>query len=356
MLNNLSNNFIPVSHFPSFPLLRELQERFLFPGVVSGFHPSRFAHSLPTIDASTCGCLLHRGTNQCTRSSQRMLEGFSIDYLNGIVYRYFANESESVDNLKFNSLIATNEQQAALPSLPPVTLVKPVKRESQEPVSTKTVKYNATEISDAGASGPITRQKVRALGAANASQVRQAVSDKGKMNQLTSKARHVKPVKGRTRRVKRQAKTTVSSQGGSSRAESQAKYLGSDKGKEVRARYLASDKGREVSAKYFKSDQFKACLAKYAASDKGKATSARYAGSQKCKKTRAKYRASSEGQAAQARYATSDKGKLSQAIRTAKYRAYQSALRNGFSKELAREKAQAVADKKRAELSLTNSL
>ena len=354
MLNNLTNNFIPVSHSPSFPLLRELQERFLFPGVVSGFHTSRFGHSSPIINSSTCGCLLNRGTNQCTRSSQRMLEGFSIDYLDGIVYGYFANESKSVDNLKFNSLIAKNDQQAALP--PPVTLVKPVKRESQEPVSTKTVTYNATEIFDAGASGPMTRQKVRALGAANASQVRQVVSDKGKMNRLTSKARHVKPVKGRTRRVKRQAKTTVSSQGKSRRAESQAKYLRSDKGKEVRARYLASDKGREVSAKYFKSDQFKASLAKYAASDKGKATQARYARSQKCKITRARYNASSEGQAAQARYATSDKGKLSQAIRTAKFRAYQSALRNGFSKELAREKAQAVADKKRAELSLTNLL
>ena len=290
-------------------------------------------------DSSTCRCMLHRGDNQCARSSERQLEGFSVGYLDGVVYGYFANESQSVDNLTFNSLIETNAEQAALPSLPPVASVKPLKREPQEPVATKAVKHKAAEIFDAGVSVPITRQEVRASGTGNASLARHAVSGKGKMSRSTSQARHVKPCKGTTRQVKCQTKTTVSGQGESSRA----KYQGSHKGKEVRA-------------ESFTSDQFKVSLAGFAASVKVKAAQARYKASQKCKITRALYAASDEGKAAKARYATSDKGKLSQAIRTAKLRAYQSAVRNGFSEELAREKAQAVADKKRAQLSLTKPL
>lgn len=308
-------------------------------------------------DSSTRRYMLHRGGNQCTQGSERLLEGFSVGYLDGVVYGYFANESESVDNLKFNSLIASNAQQAALPSLPLVASVKPLNREPQKPVATKAVQYKATEIIDAGVSVPITRQKVRASRTGNASQAGHAVSGKGKMSRSTSQARHVKPAKGRIRRVKCQAKTTVASQSESSQAKTLAKYLASHhKGKEVRARYLASQKGREVRAKYFKSDQFKASLAKFAASDKGKATQARYNASQKCRITRARYAASDKGKIAKAKYAASDKGKLSRAISTAKFRAYQSAIRKGFSEELAREKAQAVADKKRAALSLANPL
>ena len=322
MFNNSTNSFILVPHPLSFPLLRELQERFLYTAVDPGFHTNRFGHSLRIPDSSTCRCMLHRGENQCARGSERLLEGFSVGCPDGVVNGYFANESESVDNLTFNSSIETNAQQAALPSLPPVTSVKPLKRKLPEPVATKAVKYKATEIANAGASVPITRQKVRASRTGNASQ-----------------ARHVKPDKGITRRVKCPAKTTVSGQGESSRAKTPAKYRGSHKCKEVRA-------------EYFTSDQFNASLVKF----KAKARRAKYNASQKCKITRARYAASDEGKAAKAKYATSDKGRLSQAIRTAKLRAYQSAVRNGFSEELAREKAQAVADKKRAALSLTNPL
>lgn len=341
MFNNSTNSFILAPNPLSFPLLRELQERFLYTAVAPGFHTSRFGHSLRVPDSSTCRCMLHRGDNQYARGSERLLEGFSVGYLDGVVHGYFA--SKSVDNLTFNSFIETNAEQAALSSLPPVASVKPLKSEPQEPVATKAVKYKATERFDAGASVPITRQEVRASGTGNASLARHAVSGKDKMSRSTSQARHVKPYKGRTRRVKCQAKTTVSGQGQSSRTNPLAKCQGSDKGKEVRGEYFTSDK-------------FKTNLAKSAASVKVKAAQARYNASQKCKITRARYAASDEGKAARAKYVTSDKGKLSQAIRTAKLRAYQSALRNGFSEELAREKAQAVADKKRAELSLTKPL
>lgn len=339
MFNNSTSNFVLVPDPHGFRLLRELQERFLYTAVAPGFHASRFGHSLRIPDAPTCRCMLHRGGSQCGRGSERLQEGFSVGYLDGVVYGYFANESESVDNLKFNSLITTNEQQAALPSLPPLTSVKPLKRGLQEPVATKAVKDKATEIFDTGASVPITRQKVCASRTGNARQAKHAVSGKGRMSRSTSQARHVKPVKGSTRRVTCQAKTTVSGQGKSSRA-----------------KYQSSHKGKETRAEEFTSGQFKTSTAKIAASVRNTAAKARYYASQKCKITRAIYAASDQGKAAKAKYATSDRGKLSQIIRTAKSRAYQSALRNGFSEELAREKAQAVADKKRAALSLTNPL
>lgn len=99
MFNNSTSDFFLVPDPHGFPLLRELQERFLYTAVAPGFHASRFGHSLRIHDASTCRCMLHQGDNQCGRGSERRLEGFSVGYLDGVVYSQFANESESVDNL-----------------------------------------------------------------------------------------------------------------------------------------------------------------------------------------------------------------------------------------------------------------
>ena len=100
----------------------------------------------------------------------------------------------------------------------------------------------------------------------------------------------------------------------------QDKYFSSDKGKVAKARYLASDKGKVSRARI---------MARYAATGKGRMARA---------KSRAKY-------------AASDKGKASKAIGSARFEARRKALKQGFSKEVAKEIGELAADAKKAELS-----
>lgn len=100
----------------------------------------------------------------------------------------------------------------------------------------------------------------------------------------------------------------------------QDKYFSSDKGKVAKARYLASDKGKVSRARI---------MARYAATGKGRMARA---------KSRAKY-------------AASGKGKASKAIGSARFEARRKALKQGFSKEVAKEIGELAADAKKAELS-----
>lgn len=93
------------------------------------------------------------------------------------------------------------------------------------------------------------------------------------------------------------------------------KYQTTDKGLERKARCLESDGGNRVRAKYAPS----------AKSKPGKAKS-------------------------QARYRATIKGKLTRSVASAKYNAYLMALRKGLSEELAREKSEWAAKKRRAKL------
>lgn len=105
---------------------------------------------------------------------------------------------------------------------------------------------------------------------------------------------------------------------GTSHAElrnSPQKYQTTDKGPERKARCLESDGGNRVRAKY--------------------------ASSAKSKPSKAE---------SQARYRTTIKGKLARSVASAKYNTFITALKNGFSNELAREKGEWAAKKRRAQL------
>ena len=102
----------------------------------------------------------------------------------------------------------------------------------------------------------------------------------------------------------------------------------SEKIRNRRARYLASGKGKIARARY---------LASY----KGKIARARYLASDKARKSRAK---------SCAKHFAFDEGRLMPTTSYARIKAYRKALQKGFSKDLAREKGQIAADKKRAEL------
>lgn len=108
-----------------------------------------------------------------------------------------------------------------------------------------------------------------------------------------------------------QGRYSVSIKRKDARARAQARYAASAKGKKAKARYMASDKGRKAKARYLASD--------------------------KCKETTA-------------RYSRTEKAKTGVAIRTARSNAYRSAINRGLGEQVAREKAELAADKKRAQL------
>ena len=126
----------------------------------------------------------------------------------------------------------------------------------------------------------------------------------------------------------------------------QAKYARSEKGKARLAEYNASDKARVARAKYNASDKARVARAKYEASDKGRARHLKYLISRKGKMNRP---------ISQAKYARTKKGKMAYKICSVKSYYYRTALKQGLSEKLAREKGEIAANKKRAELSSTFS-
>ena len=99
-----------------------------------------------------------------------------------------------------------------------------------------------------------------------------------------------------------------------------------------RAKYAKSARGKLTQARI---------QARYVASPSGRASRAR---------VNAKYSASEKAKKSRARYNTSVKGQVTKAIKNIKSRAYRSGLKQGLSDELAREKGNQVARKKRAQL------
>lgn len=182
--------------------------------------------------------------------------------------------------------------------------VGPLKKDTQQKTLTETVNFNATKSSRSGESMTLILEEAAISGRRKASKSKCYASEKDK----GLRARYNAAVKCR---------------------EAQARYDASVKRKEARARYLASEKGRQTRARYL-------------ASGKGKLSTARSV---------AKYSISEKGKNTRAKYAISEKGKLAQAIRSARSYGYRLAIRQGFSEELAREKGELAADKKRAELS-----
>ena len=174
-------------------------------------------------------------------------------------------------------------------------LIEPLKKDTQQKVVTKAVRIKVTESSLSSEPMPVTLQEAVPSERCRVSNAKYYVSEKRK------------PV-----RVRYDASIR--------RTLARAKYAGSEKGKEARARYLESDKGRLRQA---------IIKARYALSEKGRTT--------------------------MARYRASDQGKFSQAIRNARSYAYRAALKRGVSEELAREKGELAADKKRAALSSVSS-
>ena len=172
-----------------------------------------------------------------------------------------------------------------------LALIGPLKKDTQQKVVTETVWFKVTESFLSGESMPIMLQETGPSGRCKVVNAKCYLSEKRK------------PV-----RVRYDASI--------GRTLARARYAASEKGKEAGARYLESDEGRLRQARI---------KAKYALSEKGRAT--------------------------MARYRASDQGKFLQAIRNARSYAYRSALRQGVSEELAREKGELAADKKRAALS-----
>ena len=94
-------------------------------------------------------------------------------------------------------------------------------------------------------------------------------------------------------------------------------------------KYQATDKARKKEASYRISDRRKRARAKYASSEKGKLSAAK----------------------SLARYSATIQGKLARSVANAKYNAYRAALSEGLSEELAREKSELAAKKRRAQCS-----
>lgn len=88
----------------------------------------------------------------------------------------------------------------------------------------------------------------------------------------------------------------------------------------------------------------------YARPEKRKASRKAYEQSEKGKATRKTYRESERAKATQKAYRESDKGKMKRAIINARFIAYKSALKKGFSEEAARQKGELAANAKRAKL------
>lgn len=112
------------------------------------------------------------------------------------------------------------------------------------------------------------------------------------------------------------------------------------------AKYARSEKGKARRAVYNASDKVRVARAKYEASDKGRARHLKYVLSRKGKMNRP---------ISQAKYARSKKGKMAHKICSVKSYYYRTALKQGLSEKLAREKGEIAASKKKAELSSTFS-
>ncbi|WP_257294021.1 hypothetical protein [Endozoicomonas sp. YOMI1] len=121
------------------------------------------------------------------------------------------------------------------------------------------------------------------------------------------------------------AKREASDKYKEARARAKAKYQVSEKGRKTRAKYRASHKGKETKAR---------ATAKYEASDKGRQARAR----------------------ARAKHEASDKRKIAKTINNARSNTYQSAIKKGFSEEVARKKGDLAANVKKAELSSVSVL
>ena len=104
---------------------------------------------------------------------------------------------------------------------------------------------------------------------------------------------------------------------------------------------VTSEKSRSRRVRYIASGKGKIARARYLASGKGKIARARYLASDKARKSRAK---------SGAKHFAFDEGRLMPITSYARIKAYRKALQKGFSKDLAKEKGQIAADKKRAEL------
>ena len=114
-------------------------------------------------------------------------------------------------------------------------------------------------------------------------------------------------------------------------------YARPEKRKASRKAYEQSEKGKATRKTYRESERAKASQKTYEESEKGKAT-------------RKTYRESERGKATQKAYRESDKGKMKRAIINARFIAYKSALKKGFSEEAARQKGELAANAKRAKL------
>ena len=152
-------------------------------------------------------------------------------------------------------------------------LVKWLSKNTQQPVATETVEFQATDSSGVGGPTPLALEDGYVSGTSKTSQTAYVTSNKGKTSHTNRYAKYARSVKGKV---------------------TKAKYNTSDKGKAVKANYL-----------------------------------------EKCK--------------------MSDIAKMRKAVRCAKWYAYRTALKKGYSEKLARNKGELAAKSKMAKLSFVSS-
>ena len=248
-----------------------------------------FGYSVQMLDIHDCGYLDQQVTNQGARSSIRGQYGNSIDDLDETISSF-----PSAKPVYDTNVLSTNSHRT----------------NHQLPQSSDTVSQPSL---------PFT------LGSLNNSTLGQAPTGTVQCEATGSEC-SVEPFPLLLEEV------TASCIGRMRLARSKAKYAESAASKISKAKYAKSAIGMLTQARI---------QARYNASPSGKASRARI---------NAKYSASEKGKKTRARYNASVKGQVTLAIKYAKLSAYRSGSKKGLSEELAREKGNLAARKKRAQL------
>ena len=312
----MNNHASGPSFDPDFSYLRDLREIFLSSTGSSGSQRRGFGYSVQVRDSNDSGYLAHQLTSQGTPGSSHTLDDSSILYLPSVEKTLMSpdffsqNDTEEFmlgcfayktdEDISFTGLTSTDSQQTDQPSLRSVAMVEPLNKDTQQQVLTETVKTKKENASfGSGEPSPLTPRET-------------FVSRMRKASRATIQAKYHATCEAKSRR-----------------AISQSRYNTSEKGRNTKARYRKSDKGREGRAKYNESEK----------------------GKWKTAKRNSRYHSSEKGKNTTAKYYASDRGMIARIVANTKSYAYRSALKLGLSEELAREKAESAANKKRAELS-----
>ncbi len=389
---NLDSNFVP-----DFSYLQELEEASFDPSVAFGSQPCMSGFSVQTLESPSPAYVSQPDAVQNNAYSVNPLNQYDVapstsesnfissdNLVNFPLYElvvYLGTNETASNELSYTELNAPTDTSPLLQgescgetsvnfsqsSWRPVAIVNPqqeaqTEAESVNPLLTsskgKAAQARAKAKYEQSPARKAAKDKYEQSPAGKAARAKYQQSPAGK----AAKDKYEQSPAGKAARAKYQQSPAGKA--------AQAKYQQSPAGKAAKDKYEQSPAGKAARAKYQKSyqqspagkaakDKYaqspagKAARAKYQQSPGRKAAQAKYHQSPAGKAARAKYQQSPAGKAARAKYQQSPAGKAAHAIRAARYNAFKKELAISGNEEIARQKGEEAAERKR--LSLQNT-